>query len=202
MPVNPQSNLTLACVLVTILLDMLDKVIYLDVDLVVLADLADLWSIDISSAPLAAKPSSSPGMRWGIQMLYHALGELPMDRAEPARRWLHDSGPMAFRAFNAGVLVMNLQRMRSEGAVPLLFSLVRNCAMNDQDALNAYTRGAYLPLDAQWNAAPRQDVTDGAKIIHFVGPVKPWHDTYISRKTEFQRIRDRVDQRRRELGVA
>jgi lipopolysaccharide biosynthesis glycosyltransferase len=106
---------------------------------------------------------------------------------------------MLFRAFNAGVLLMDLQRMREDGATAKLLALVQHCAMNDQDALNTYTRGAYVALDACWNAAPRQDVTAGAKIIHFIGPVKPWHDTYISRKAEFERIHERIVQRR---GVA
>lgn len=193
---------TLDRLLLPSLLGRLERVIYLDVDLVVIGDLAPLWHLDLGGRPLAAKPSSSPGTRWGIQMLYHALGSLPIDRAREIARWLHETGPMTFRAFNAGVLLMDLERMRSDRAVPLLLSLVTNCAMNDQDALNAYARSSYVELSPAWNAAPRQDDTQGAKIIHFVGPVKPWHDLYISRKFEFQRVRDRVDQRRRELGLA
>jgi lipopolysaccharide biosynthesis glycosyltransferase len=162
-----------------------------------MADLAPLWQLDLQGRSLAAKPSSSPGNRWGLQMLYHALERLPLERALPVREWLHRSGPMSFRAFNAGVLVMDLERMRDDAAVAKLLWLVENCGMNDQDALNAYVRGDYLALDGCWNAAPRQDVTLGAKIIHFVGPVKPWHQTYISRKAEFERVHERIAQRRR-----
>lgn len=192
---------TLDRLLLPELLNTVQRVIYLDVDLVVLDDLAPLWDADLRGHALAAKPSSSPGTRWGIQMLYHALGVQPLTHSRPIRRWLHETGAMAFRAFNAGVLVMDLDKMRCDNAVPFLLSLVEQCAMNDQDALNTYTRGNYLPLGPEWNAAPRQDLTEGAKIIHFVGPVKPWHDLYISRKCEFESVRDHVEQRKRELGL-
>lgn len=172
------------------------RVIYLDVDLVVMGDLVQLWRTDLQGHVLAAKPSSSPGNKWGLQMLYHAIERLPLAAALEVRAWLHRSGAMLFRAFNAGVLVMDLQRMRGQDATTQLLALVEHCGMNDQDALNAYTRGAYAQLDAAWNAAPRQDVTRGARIIHFVGPVKPWHDSYISRKPEFERVQERVSQRR------
>ncbi|MEK8031847.1 glycosyltransferase [Ideonella sp. DXS29W] len=174
------------------------RVIYLDIDLVVLGDLAPMWQLDLAGCPLAAKPSSSPGMRWGTQMLYRALGALDTVSAQGARQWLHETGPMAFRTFNAGVLLLDLERMRQDGAVPTLLSFVEHCGMNDQDALNAYTRHCYLPLAPEWNAAPRQDLTQGARIIHFVGPVKPWHDLYISRKPEFDRVRARLRARREE----
>lgn len=193
---------TLDRLMLPLLLDELDRVIYLDIDLVVLGDIFELWNMDLQGYALAAKPSTSPGTRYGIQMLYQALGALPLDQARPIRQWLHDTGPMGFRAFNAGVMVLDLCRMRRDAAVPLLLSLVQHAAMNDQDALNAYARGAFRHLDTCWNAAPRQDDTQGAKIIHFVGPVKPWHDIYISRKYEFQRFRDRVAHDRRQLGLA
>jgi lipopolysaccharide biosynthesis glycosyltransferase len=192
---------TLDRLLLPLLLPQLARLIYLDVDLVVMGDLAELWTIDLEGRPLAAKPSSSPGTHWGIQMLYQALGSLPPERSEPIRCWLHREGSMTFRAFNAGVLVLNLDRMRRDHAVPLMLSLVEHAAMNDQDALNAYARSNYRPLETTWNAAPRQDNTQGAKIIHFVGPVKPWHDLYISRKPEFERVRNRVELRCRELGL-
>lgn len=196
------SESTLDRLLLPWILSGVDRVLYLDVDLVVVGDIAPLWRTDLGHCSLAAKPSSSPGMRWGLQMLYHALEALPFDRASAVRQWLHDTGPMGFRAFNAGVLVMDLERLRREQAVDHLLALVEHCAMNDQDALNAYSRGRYVALANEWNAAPRQDVTDGAKIVHFVGPVKPWHDLYVSRKPDYLRARQRVEQRRHQVTGA
>lgn len=192
---------TLDRLLLPWLLPSVPRVVYLDVDLIVMADLEPLWRTDLQGCPLAAKPGSSPGTRWGLQMLYRAVGQLPPPQARAARMWLHRTGLMAFRAFNAGVLVMDLERMRQADAVSTWLSLVAHAAMNDQDVLNAWTREGYLPLQDAWNAAPRQDPTQGAKIIHFVGPVKPWHELYISRKREYERVREQVDRRRKELGI-
>lgn len=186
---------TLDRLLLPQLLPRLERVIYLDVDLVVMGDLAPLWRLALGDRPLAAKPSSSPGTEWGIQMIYHALSALPAVEAAAWRRALHQHGGLGFKAFNAGVLVMNLARMRQDGATGTMLGLVRHAAMNDQDALNVYAGTRYLPLDPSWNAAPRQDDTVGARIVHFVGPVKPWDELYISRKHDYDRVRRLVEQR-------
>lgn len=196
--ISHTSESTLDRLLLPQLLPTLDRVIYLDVDLVVLADLEPLWRLALDDRPLAAKPSSSPRMEWGTQMIYHALAALPEGEAAAWRHRLHQHGSLTFRAFNAGVLVLNLAQMRRDGASELTRHLVRHAAMNDQDALNCYAGTRYLALEAGWNAAPRQDPTAEAKIIHFVGPVKPWHELYISRKDEYERIRGHLEQRKRQ----
>lgn len=186
---------TLDRLLLPALLPHLSRVIYLDVDLLVCGDLAPLWTMDLQGHPLAAKPSSSPGTRWGRQMLDRAVTNLPPSEAQQARRWLRRSGPMAFRAFNAGVLVMDLARMRSDDAVGCTLAWVVHLAMNDQDALNTYARGGYVALDVRWNAAPRQDVIADAAIIHFVGPLKPWGDAAVLGRREFRRVQQQVVRR-------
>jgi lipopolysaccharide biosynthesis glycosyltransferase len=186
---------TLDRLLLPALLPDLSRAIYLDVDLLVCSDLAPLWAIDLQGHPLAAKPSSSPGTRWGRQMLDHAVAKLPPPEARQARRWLRRSGPMAFRAFNAGVLVMDLARMRSDNAVGSTLAWVAHLAMNDQDALNTYARGGYVALDVRWNAAPRQDVIADAAIIHFVGPLKPWGNAAVLGRRDFLRVQQQVARR-------
>lgn len=186
---------TLDRLLLPALLDRVPRVVYLDVDLIVRDDLAKLWATDLQGQPLAARPSGSPGTRWGTQMLLQAVSKLPKERARAARRWLFRSGVMGFRAFNAGVLVMDLERMRADSAVDLTVALVFHCAMNDQDALNTYARGGYVALNVRWNSAPRQDPLEGAAIVHFVGPVKPWGDVPVRGASEFRRVRAQLARR-------
>jgi lipopolysaccharide biosynthesis glycosyltransferase len=183
---------TLDRLLLPALLPQLPRVIYLDVDVLVQDDLTPLWTLDLAGQALAAKPSSSPGTRWGLQMLDHAVSKLPKAEVGRARQWLRRTGRMAFRAFNAGVLVMDLSRMRRDDAVSFTLALVSHLAMNDQDALNTYVRGNYVALDVRWNAAPRQDVIDGAAIIHFVGPLKPWGGSDMLGRREFHRLQNQV----------
>ncbi len=177
---------TLDRLLLPHLLHDLDKIIYLDADLLVTADLAELWTLPLQGQRLAAKSSSSPGARYVYQMVQHALATMPSSQARDARRQLYGAYPMLCRAFNAGVLIMNLARMRSEGFARRFIPMIENYGMNDQDVLNVYAGADRLELDPAWNAIPRQDLTDGAKIVHFAGPVKPWSDLYIGRARDFE----------------
>ncbi|MGH8241975.1 MAG: glycosyltransferase family 8 protein, partial [Steroidobacteraceae bacterium] len=182
---------TLDRLLLPELLPELDKILYLDADLVVKADLAELWMIDLKGRRIAAKSSSSPGARYVYQMVQHALSNLPPSRACDARRNLYDRYPMLCRAFNAGVLLMNLARMRDENFARRVIPMVENYGMNDQDVLNVYAAADRVELDAAWNAIPRQDLTDGAKIVHFAGPVKPWSELYIGGASDFRACESR-----------
>lgn len=188
---NHTTESTLDRLLLPELLKHLDRVIYLDVDLVVLGDLWELWSIDLNGTRLAAKSSSSPNARWAHQMIEQALARQPIESARGARRYLYENFKMACRAFNAGVLVLNLKRMRSESFTNRFLGIAERFGMNDQDVLNLYAENDRLELPAEWNAIARQDCTEGAKIIHFAGPVKPWSRLYIRRAYEFTAYRER-----------
>jgi lipopolysaccharide biosynthesis glycosyltransferase len=178
----------------------IDKIIYLDIDLVVLGDLADLWAVDLAGRRLASKSSSSPGARYVLQMVNHAIAGLPAQQAFDVRRRLFAEGPLCCRAFNAGVLVLNLARMREESFALRHIPMIESWAMNDQDVLNIYARDQRIELDPRWNAIPRQDLTDGAWIVHFAGPVKPWSKLYISRARDFHAYAARYRERVASLG--
>jgi lipopolysaccharide biosynthesis glycosyltransferase len=178
----------------------IDKIIYLDIDLLVLGDLADLWAVDLAGQRLASKSSSSPGARYVLQMVNHAIVGLPAQQAFDVRRRLFAEGPLCCRAFNAGVLVLNLARMREESFALRHIPMIESWAMNDQDVLNIYARDQRIELDPRWNAIPRQDLTDGAWIVHFAGPVKPWSKLYISRARDFHAYAARYRERVASLG--
>jgi lipopolysaccharide biosynthesis glycosyltransferase len=191
---------TLDRLLLPELLRRLSRVIYLDTDLLVLSDLSDLWRVELGGARLAAKSSSSPGARLVGQMVDRALQRLPADPALRMRHRLSELAPMDARAFNAGVLVLNLERMRAEQFSERFLPLIGLAAMNDQDVLNVYAAGSRKELDVVWNAVPRQDLTDGARIVHFAGPVKPWGRTYVSRTNDYMAIRGRHRSRLKRAG--
>jgi lipopolysaccharide biosynthesis glycosyltransferase len=163
----------------------LDRVLYLDVDLVVRGDLLELWHTDLRGQRLAAKSSSSPNACFVRQMAEHALARLPKELAASAQRHLDRAFDLDCRAFNAGVLLLNLARMREEDFARRFLPLVEHFGMNDQDVLNLYAGTERVVLDRKWNAIPRQDLTEGAVIVHFAGPVKPWSELYISRACDF-----------------
>lgn len=177
------------------LLQTVKRIIYLDIDILVLGDLAKLWDTDLAGMPLAGKSSTFPGWKYGYNMVYRASVNLPAEDAWQLRRRMHDHGNLGFPAFNAGVLLMDLERMRRDQFCRHHIPLIENFGMNDQDALNVYARQNRKALGTEWNTVPSQDQIVDPLIVHWAGPVKPWADLYILLKEEFQAYRKAYQKR-------
>ena len=169
------------------LLPHLDKIIYLDADIVVRGDLAELWATDISGVRLAGKASNYEAWKYVHKLVALAASALQPEASWELRRRLSGKGSLQGRAFNAGVLVLNLAMMRQDNFAAHHVPYIEQFAMNDQDALNVYARGSWVQLDLAWNAVPSQDDIADAKILHFAGPTKPWESMHILGKEEFTR---------------
>lgn len=183
------------------LLPDLDRVLYLDVDVVVVDSLAELFQIDLAGFYVGA------------------VTNVPQRRALGHAEELGLPGPEHY--FNSGVLLMNLALMRRDGCTETLLECAREQAPEllwpDQDALNMVLAGHRLPLHPRWNmmnsirnfswsrelldrAEVERAIADPA-IIHFEGPGdnKPWHilcehprrDAYLDcrRQTPWPRFR-------------
>ena len=119
------------------LLPDVDKIIYLDADILVNRDIKELWDIDIQNYCLAAVPDYSTVN--GLETPY------PVAKQEvPASHY-----------FNTGVLCMNLDRIRAKGSMheKVLNYLEENpdARLLDQDALNAVYGGETFLVDGSWN---------------------------------------------------
>lgn len=115
------------------LLPEVDKIIYIDCDIVVRQDIAALYS------------SSDLG-----DNLIAAIYEAPIEgQAERWRALGCDSG----RYFNSGFLIMNLKQMRVEGTSRKLLDALKTDWLEfpDQDALNQVCQGRVLPLSPVYN---------------------------------------------------
>lgn len=148
-----------------------DKVLYLDGDLVVDGDLSPLWEVDVSDVVAAA--GDDPNSQ---RERYGALG-LAEDHLY----------------FNSGVLLVNLDAWRrervAERALDFLHERGAAARLLDQDALNAVMQGRVRRLGARWNYMPwlqgsrrHADYPEIAAgrlkpaIIHYAGTRKPWQD--------------------------
>ncbi len=158
------------------LLPGVERVLFLDADIIACDALDELWETDLEGAYLAA-----------------VTNVLPPEYADrPAAMGL--ASPDEY--FNAGVLLMNLELMRRDECTAKLraFGVERaaELVLRDQDALNAVLAGRRRPLHPRWNAMnifrlPEAAVVFGADAIaearrdpalrHFEGPDdnKPWH---------------------------
>jgi lipopolysaccharide biosynthesis glycosyltransferase len=160
------------------LLPEVGRVLYLDVDTIIMDSLEPLWGIDLSGSLVGAVTNVFP--------------RLVPDRAEPFE--IERSDPPYF---NSGVLLMNLDQMRAAGATDELVAYGSQQrdkkGWPDQDALNHVLGGRRHALHPRWNfmnsfktyswsvevfgadvlAEARRDPA----IRHFEGPSinKPWH---------------------------
>jgi lipopolysaccharide biosynthesis glycosyltransferase len=158
------------------LLTHVGRVVYHDLDALTVADLGELFDLDLAGAPLAARPSVSYNYRQGIGNVIRSTRLLAHDpsaardlvRATTQRhRW-------GYHSFNAGILLMDLERMRADGFTTEFVPYAERYGLNDQDVLNQYAGSRYQPLDARWNAWPTQELVTDPALIHWAGPVKPW----------------------------
>lgn len=154
----------------------LDRMVYLDADLIVVDSLLPLWQTDLEGQWLGAVTN----------VLQHN------DSHRPAELGL--AGPEVY--FNAGVLLMNLEQMRRDSRTEALREYgVRNAERllwRDQDALNVVLGERRVPLHPRWNymnsfrwehavdvfgAEALEEARRSPAIRHFEGPDlnKPWH---------------------------
>ena len=152
------------------------KVIYLDCDLIVVDSLRDLWNTPLGDHPLAAVTD-------------HHI------RSNCERLGLSESSGY----FNPGVMLINLNEWRKRDIVSEGLRFAKNAQTQlrfcDADILNHLFEAQWLRLDNRWNACPHlwglckvpadesegltpQDaaVTNNPAIIHFAGGgnAKPW----------------------------
>jgi len=151
--------------------DDVEEAIWLDADLLVLADLAELAATPLDGQVLAATQDDrvpTLASRFGVGV-HAALGL-----------------PAAAKYFNAGVLRVDLRRWREadvEGrALAYLRAHRERVYFWDQEALNVAVAGRWRELDPAWNWNPgngrRGAVADlegtEPRILHFSGYLKPW----------------------------
>lgn len=112
-----------------------DKVLYLDIDTLVLGNLDDLWNMDISNYAIAAWPEDRDK-------------ELIMDWCWPPREHMQKS-----KYINSGVVLFNLKFIREHKIDEKWFSILKNMKLPlpDQDAINLACDGYITYLDTIYN---------------------------------------------------
>jgi lipopolysaccharide biosynthesis glycosyltransferase len=152
----------------------IEKVLYLDSDMVVVGPIGELWRTSLGNHALAA--ATIPGS----------------DRC-PAFNI-----PEKYGYFQSGVMLINLTKWRTNNILECLLKWISENGNKivdaDQDVLNACLYNERLVLDSKWNVISPfyfdyhplgisdqelADVRRDARIIHYNGPSKPWH--YLSR---------------------
>ena len=138
------------------LLPDVDRIIYLDVDVVVHRDLEALYDVALEGTPMAAMPDWPMlvgSLTWPTFFIPYAGERLRFAAYVERVLGLPCEGTTNY--FNCGVMVFDLARWRADDVagrtVKLLTDDPRLYYM-DQDALNVVMGGRYARLDARYNA--------------------------------------------------
>lgn len=152
----------------------IERILYLDSDIVVVGNVGNLWNTDIGDAVVGAVtiPGSTRCASCGV--------------------------PEQFGYFQAGVLIINLKQWRDSRVPAQLRHWIAHNHQKivdvDQDVLNACLYERRHPIPYIWNVIvpfyfnyhplriPDSEIRatrQNARIIHFNGPSKPWH--YLNR---------------------
>ena len=152
-----------------------ERVLYLDADVLVRRSLRDLWDTDLKGNAVAA-----------VRDIGHPFGH---------------EGTARTPYFNAGVMVLDLASIRLCGDVfRAAMAKHPETTYKDQDALNIYFTANWLDLDPTWNATglgtyarwptterdaawPNGELArlhEDPHIVHFTGPVHPKMESVVN----------------------
>lgn len=148
------------------------KVIYLDSDVLVRKDIMELWDTEIGDSVIGAIKLNE----------YNGYDKIDIPKDAPY--------------FNAGVLVINLDKWREEQITRKAFEYIKRhpekLIAHDQSILNYLLYGKWHQVDYKWNVRTQifsldylnagfdnfesfEEVKEDPSIVHFTTASKPWH---------------------------
>jgi lipopolysaccharide biosynthesis glycosyltransferase len=152
----------------------LDKILFLDSDLIIRKNILELWDTDLTESFV------------GACLEY-------VDDKYKARLGL----TIGSEYFNAGVLLINLKKWREENVTNNLLDYIKTNSEKllswDQDALNVVLHNKWKKLDIKWNIGQNfyrdfnlnqyysltmqlfNELKMDPSILHFTGSEKPWN---------------------------
>ena len=185
------------------LLPDLDKVVYHDIDALTVADIAALYDTELGDAPLAARDAPNWKIRLGVRAAWaNARKVANPELANDFLLRVSQTAPFDFVFFNAGILVLNLDRMRQDRFDTDFLPWASAYGLDDQQLLNIYAHRRRIPLAAGWNVFPAREELRGPRLIHWAGRSKPWMTDYIAGKEHWTAAEQRVAARAAAAGIA
>jgi len=168
-----------------------DRIVYIDIDALALGDVCELARTDLQGYPIAARSTTANAVgAWRRAGL-----NLPRRRAFRLRRTMAARHRYGARGLNAGVLVLDLARMRADRFTQTYLPFAEHHGLNDQDVFLAYVGGDRVKLDPRWNAWPLMEPLKDPLVVHFLGPDKPWFRGHTAGKHYWDRYAEAFQQR-------
>lgn len=129
-----------------------DKILYLDVDTLVVDNIQKLWDLDLKDNVIAGV--HEPG-EWNKYLNTYGLDDTYI---------------------NSGVLLMDLKKIREEKLDDSMIYLLNytKFAFPDQDVINLVCRNRIKYISNVYNSSETTGIVDNAKILHYIRGNKGW----------------------------
>ncbi|MDD5407046.1 MAG: glycosyltransferase family 8 protein [Sulfurovaceae bacterium] len=141
-----------------------EKAVYIDCDIMVLGNMAELFNTDIGNNYVGAIRDHVEEQVFKMDCPFY----------KDIKKY-----------FNSGILVMNLTKMREENFIEKCFEFNKEHSKEilyaDQDILNYICIDNWTELDKAWNTQLDRSegkITPTPKIIHYTTSFKPWYRFY------------------------
>ena len=182
-----------------ILSDQIDKVLYLDCDILCVNDIREIFYFNLNNNIVAAVPDPWIGRR----------NKFTFKSKKIVHFNLHLNYRIDESYFNAGVLLIDCKKWRESNITDSLLEVLHNYTLplNDQDALNIVLKDRTKLIPFNWNfiAVCNNNVSGSSyteffecknaaiselirpfintnisrlKLLHFAGKPKPWHSIF------------------------
>lgn len=160
----------------------LDKILFLDSDIIAISDISEIYNIDLEDNYIAAVVDP------GIKLQYEYT--------------IHDKERFPDRRFNTGLILANLKKWRDDNIEEKLFEGMLWYAKKyanwpDQNVMNMVFKDKTLEIPYIYNFCPilyqqgwyeEIDTSsiniDNIKIVHFAGVPKPWDSRDVLKSLE------------------
>ena len=154
-----------------------DKILYLDSDTIINGDISELYRTDIGSNLVGAIPDAS------VQIVPEFI-----EYVEKALGIKHED------YFNAGILLMNLKKMRDIDFEEHFINLLKKYKFEvaqDQYYLNVLCHEDVYFIDESWNTMPLGEKIENPNLIHFNLTFKPWkYDDIMYEEYFYQNVKE------------
>lgn len=172
-----------------------DKILYLDPDLVIINKIDKLYKTDLSNYYFAAASHI-----WGILQTFNRI-RLKMDSNDIY--------------INSGVMLMNIKLLRKEQDKKDVYNFIKKnknkLMLPDQDVISGLYANKILPLDPYvYNMTEKllnqtyfmphineRWIKDNSVIIHYCGKNKPWNNNYKGTLNKFYQEYSKIGVNRR-----
>ncbi len=159
----------------------LKKILYIDTDTVILDDIFYLYNISLEDYAL--------GACWNkTRVLYNTDTKDLLQLSDD------------YKYFNAGVLLIDIQKWIKDDIVNKLFKIQKEYADKilhaDETLLNKYFDNNYKILDIKYNYLDYDDLNSPNHevcIRHFATPMKPWNSNFVMQANKIKKMRNFED---------